>query len=223
MTAPLVFEQLQIDDGAFALDLTVEAHAVTSVIGDAATGVGRMASVALGLDRPAAGRVLVLGEDLSKMSRTAALAFRRRVGYVPAGGGLLQNLSLADNVALPLRFGSALSHREIAGRLRVMLGMVGLRDAAGDLRPAAANEEQRRRASVVRALAFNPELVILDRPFDGVPTRIATELLELITGGSGPDRSRRTVFITAQDVPDRLRSRIDHRWRVVHGAVQPDL
>lgn len=223
MTVPLAFVQLQLDGATSRLDLEIEPHAVTSVIGDAATGVGRLAALALGLERPVAGQVLLLGEDVSGMSRTAALAFRRRVGYVPAGGGLLQNLSLADNVALPLRFGSALSHREIAGRLRVMLGMAGLRDATGDLRPAAANEEQRRRASVVRALAFNPELVILDRPFDGVPTRVATELLELVSGGSGADASRRTVFITAQDVPDRVRSRIDRRWRLVRGTLQPDL
>ncbi|HKI96341.1 MAG TPA: ATP-binding cassette domain-containing protein [Gemmatimonadales bacterium] len=221
MTPPLAFDAVPLGAADAAFSLTVTPHAVTTVVGDAASGVGGLAALALGMTRPTAGRALVFGEDVAAMPRRQVLAFRRRVGYVPAGGGLLQNLSLADNVALPLRFGSALSHREIAGRLRMMLALGGLADA-GALRPAAADEELRRRASVVRALAFDPELVLLDRPFDGVSARVAGDLLQLLRGGEGGGGSRRTIFITAQDVPDRLRPRIDARWRVVRGVLQAD-
>lgn len=221
MTPPLAFDAVPLGRAGTPFSLAVTPHAVTTVVGDAGSGVGGLAALALGMTRPAAGRALVFGEDVGTMPRRQALAFRRRVGYVPAGGGLLQNLSLADNVALPLRFGSALSHREIAGRLRMMLALGGLAEA-GDLRPAAANEELRRRASVVRALAFAPELVMLDRPFDGISARVAGDLLELLRGGEDGGGSRRTVFITAQDVPDRLRPRIDERWRVVRGDLHAD-
>lgn len=223
MTAPIVFEEVLVGEREpVTVSLTVAPHGATSVVGDGTSGVDRLSAIALGLDPPAAGRVLVLGEDLRRLPRSAALAFRRKLGYVPARDGLLQNLTLEQNVALPLRFGSPLTEREIESRLRVMLAAVRLGDAAR-LRPVEATEEQRSRASLARALAFDPGLVIMDRPFDGLATRVAAELLELARGGETAEGSRRTVFITGQDLPDRLRPRIESRHRIAQGAVHPDL
>ena len=153
------------------------------------------------------------------MGRRPKLAFRRRVGYLPAGDGLLQNLTLRDNVALPLRFGSNLSDREIDGRLQVALAAVRLSRVA-DLRPAQASEEQRRRAALARALAFDPELVILDHPFDGLTNRASAEMLELARGGEVAEGSRRTVFLTGQNMPDLLRPRIEQTYRLVRGLIE---
>jgi ABC-type transporter Mla maintaining outer membrane lipid asymmetry ATPase subunit MlaF len=117
--------------------------------------VARLAPIALGLEAPDGGRALLFGEPVAAMSRRAALAFRRQAGYVPEGDGLLQNLSLADNVALPLQFGSPLSAREVRGRVRVILGAFRLAEVGG-LRPSEADDEQRRRAAFARALVFDP-------------------------------------------------------------------
>lgn len=222
MTAALVFDQVALDDRTpAAVSLTVRAHQVVSVVGDPATGVRRLGPIALGLDRAARGRAWLLGEDAAALSARNALAFRRRVGYVPEGDGLLHNLSLADNVALPLRFTSPLTPREIDSRLRVMLAAVRLTEAA-DLRPAAANDDQRRRAALARALAFDPELVILAQPFDGLGPRAAGEILEMARGGDTPEGARRTVFLTAQMLPDRVRARVDARYRLTHGTLRPE-
>ena len=222
MTDPLVFEDVMLD-GPYGgvVSLTVPAHLTVSIVGNAASGVNRLAPFALGLTPLPGGRALVLGEDLHAMPRRAALAFRRRVGYVPAGDGLLQNLSLADNVALPLRFGTTMSPREIDGRLRIMLAQVRL-DAVADLRPADADGEQRRRAALARALAFDPDLVIMDRPFDGIAGRAQIELIETARGGELAEGARRTVFVTGQFLPDRLRPRIEHRYRLVRGEFQTE-
>src|SRR5207247_1519936 len=88
--------------------------------------------------RRGARRALVFGTLVASLPEPERLAFRRRVGYLPAGDGLLQNLSLRDNVALPLRFGSAGTPRDIEGRVNVMLTAVRL-TAAAALRPAQAN------------------------------------------------------------------------------------
>ncbi len=222
MTAPLRYEALVLGDGQpVTLSLEVPAHRAVSLVGGAASGVGSLGRLALALDRPAAGRVLVLGEDLARLERRALLAFRRRVGYLPAGDGLLQNLSLYDNVALPLRFGSGRSEREIDGRIRVMLAMLRLQRAA-QVRPAQANEELRRRAALARALAFDPELVILEQPFAGLTGHVAAELLEIARGGEGPEGARRTVFIIGQDLPDSLRRRVEQRYRLAHGRLEGD-
>jgi ABC-type transporter Mla maintaining outer membrane lipid asymmetry ATPase subunit MlaF len=222
MTAPLAYEAVALGDGQpVTLTLEVPAHRAVSLVGDATSGVASLGRFALALDRPPAGRVLVLGEDLARLERRALLAFRRRVGYLPAGDGLLQNLSLYDNVALPLRFGSDRSEHEIDGRIRVMLAMLGLQQAA-QLRPARANEELRRRAALARALAFDPELVILEQPFAGLTGRAAAELLEIARGGEGPEGARRTVFIIGQDLPEGLRRRVERRHRLVRGRLEGD-
>ena len=222
MSAPLVFENVQVAAGASVrLAFTVDAHRATAVVGDGFSGVDRLGSVVLGLTAPHAGRVLVFGEDLAAMPRAAALAFRRKLGYVPAGDGLLQNLTLEENIALPLRFGSSFRESDIARRLAMLLAMLRL-DRARGLRPAAATEDQRSRASLARALVFDPELVIMDHPFDGLSSRTAAELLEVARGGETGEGARRTVFITGQDLPDRLRPRIEVRHRIRKGELRDD-
>jgi phospholipid/cholesterol/gamma-HCH transport system ATP-binding protein len=221
MTLPLTFEDVVPADGGAPLSFAVRPHEVVAVIGEAGTGVQRLGPIALGLEPAAAGRSRLYGEEVARMPRRAALAFRRRVGYVPPGDGLLQNLSLADNVALPLRFGSSLSPREIESRLRVMLAAVRLADAAG-LRPAATNPEQRRRAALARALAFDPDLVILAQPFDGIGGRAAAEILELARGGDTPEGARRAVFVTGQLLPERVRARVDIRYRFAGGSLRQE-
>jgi ABC-type transporter Mla maintaining outer membrane lipid asymmetry ATPase subunit MlaF len=222
VTPPLAFEAV-VPEGAVSppVSFTVGAHQVVALTGDAASGAHRLGPIALGLEPSGAGRALLYGQEVARLARRDALAFRRRVGYVPQGDGLLQNLSLADNVALPLQFGSALSPREIASRLRVMLAAVRLTDAAG-LRPAAANDEQRRRAALARALAFDPELVILAQPFDGIGGRTAMEVLELARGGDTPDGARRAVFLTGQMLPERVRALVDVRYRFAGGSLRQE-
>lgn len=217
-SSPLLFEDVPLGDGQ-TLSLGVPAHAALSVVGAEASGVGHLGRYALAIEPPPTGRVLVLGEDLARLPRRSLLAFRRRVGYLPAGDGLMQNLSLYDNVALPLRFGTSLTEREIAGRIGVVLTMVGLSQARR-LRPAQVNEEERRRAALARALAFDPELVILEQPFDGLADRTAAELLELARGGETAAGARRTVFMTGQDLPAMLRPRVEVRYRLVKGRLE---
>lgn len=217
-TPPLRYEEVPLPGGS-RITLDVPEHRAVSVIGAEASGVDALASIALALQRPAAGRVLLYGEDVHRLPRRELLAFRRRVGYLPAGSGLLHNLTLRDNVALPLRYGSDLDERGIDGRVNVMLAMLRVADAA-DRRPAMLTEEQRRRAALARALAFDPPLVILADPFDGLTNRAAAELLEIARGGETAEGSRRAVFMTGQSVPERLEPRIEHRYRIYGGELR---
>jgi ABC-type transporter Mla maintaining outer membrane lipid asymmetry ATPase subunit MlaF len=212
---PLEFQGIPMTGsaaGIFALE--VNRHQTVVVVGDENSGVDSLASVALGLEPTLAGKALIYGTEITSLERREQLAFRRRLGYLPAGDGLLSNLSLRDNVRLPLRFGSNFKPEEIEGRVDVILAMLRLNRIAGE-RPAQANEEQRRRAALGRALAFDPELVLLEQPFVGLTDRVAAELLEIARGGETAEGARRTVFITGQDIPMLLRTRVE---RVVHVA-----
>ena len=235
MTPPLVFEQVPLGrirrttiagpvhlpveaEGTFSL--VVAAHQTVAVVGNETSGVDLLGGLVLGLDRVPEGRVHVLGTEVASLDRLAQLAFRRKLGYLPAGDGLLQNLSLRDNIRLPLRFGSDFRPKDIEGRVDVIVAQLRLTRVA-DRRPAQTNAEERRRAALGRALAFDPDLVILEEPFDGLTERAAAELLELARGGEVPEGGRRTVFITGQDLPALLHRRVDRHIRIRHGVEVP--
>ncbi len=223
---PLVFEGIRLgllpgagrggSDPHALFSLEVRPHETVVVLGDETSGVDRLAALALGLDPAPTGRALVWETEIAALSRVRQLAFRRRVGYLPAGDGLLQNLSLRDNIRLPLRFGSDFQPDDIEGRVNVILAQLRLK-AVAPFRPAAATEEERRRAALGRALAFDPELVVLDHPFDGLAERVAAELLEVARGGEVGEGGRRTLFITGQDLPAMLRPRVERLIRL--GAI----
>jgi ABC-type transporter Mla maintaining outer membrane lipid asymmetry ATPase subunit MlaF len=206
---PLEFHGIPMTGSAAgSFDLEVQPNQTVVVVGDENSGVDGLAEIALGLEKTVAGSVRVLGTEIGGLSRREQLAFRRRLGYLPAGDGLLSNLTLRDNIRLPLRFGSNFKPDEIEGRVDVILALLRLTRAA-EVRPAQANEEQRRRAALGRALAFDPELVLLEQPFVGLTDRVSAELLEIARGGETAAGARRTVFITGQDIPMLLRTRVE--------------
>jgi ABC-type transporter Mla maintaining outer membrane lipid asymmetry ATPase subunit MlaF len=219
VTAPLVFENLLIGTRKpLPFDLSIAPHQTVAVLGDEDSGVGRLGAYAMALETPVAGRVLVFETVIHELPHQERLAFRRRVGYLPAGDGLLQNLSLRDNVALPLRFGSDASSADIDGRVNIMLVAVRLAPVA-DRRPAHANEEERRRTALARAIAFDPSLLVLEQPFDGITARASAELLEVARGGETPQGGRRTVLITGQEIPMVVQRRCDRVYRLTRAGV----
>ncbi len=240
MTAPLVFTGVTLrvvhrgsSDHVFggfeasseaprAFDLTVPAHRTVVALGDETSGVDTLGSLAMGLEQPIAGTVTVFDTEIASLPRRAQLAFRRRIGYLPAGDALLQNLSLRENLLLPILFGGHYPRTEVEGRIDVILGQLRL-TRVGHRRPAWVTDEERRRAALARALALDPELVILEQPFDGLTDRVASELLELARGGETSEGGRRTVFISGQSLPAALRRRVDVQVRVQAGQAQPIL
>ena len=218
MTAPLVFTAVALGRRtARTLTFEVPPRETVAVLGDEGSGVGLLGGYALGLERLPSGRVTVYGTVIADLPERERLAFRRQVGYLPAGDGLLQNLSLRDNVALPLRFGSAASLREIEGRVNVMLAAVRVA-AVGHRRPAEVNEEERRRAAFARAMAFDPALLVLEQPFDGLTARAASELLEFARGGETAEGARRTILITGQELPSMVHRRIERTYRLTRAG-----
>lgn len=216
----LFIERVPIN-GADSPSVTLEiaAHTTVSVVGGDNTGIGDLGRVAIGLKPAGDGRVTVMGTDLATLSRAELLAYRRLVGYLPAGDGLLQNLTLHQNVALPLRFGSNFSESEIASRLNIMLAATRL-TGAEQLRPAQASDEQRRRAALARALAFDPDLVVLEDVFVGLTDRVARDILETARGGDLPQGSRRTVLTIGPMLPSNVIQRFDLRYRMTRQGLQ---
>ena len=219
---PLAFRGVDLlgrPDRAGRFSLVVEPGAVVAAIGDEESGIEVLGPLALGLEAPRAGAVEVFGVPIALLPYYDLLGFRRHLGYLPQGDGLLQNLTLKDNVALPVRF--ATDHRlsEVEARVAQLLDDFRLR-AIASLRPAQATEEDRRRAALARAVALNPKLVVLELPFVGLTSRAARELLDRVSRGD--DGSERAVLLTSRDLTPSVRDRVTHAVRVVDGAVADD-
>ncbi len=217
---PLAYREVDLvgrPDRRFSL--TIEPGAVVAAIGDEGSGIEALGELALGLRAPAAGSVDVFGLPIAQLPYYDLLVFRRRVGYLPAGDGLLQNLSLKDNVALPVRFATDHRLHEVEARVTQLIEDFRLRAVAA-VRPAQANEEDRRRAAAARAVALDPKLVVLELPFVGLTGRSAADLLELASRLDGG--GRRAVLLTSRDLTHAARSLVTRAVRVVDGVATED-
>lgn len=168
-----------------------EVVALGADLGGAARGALRLA---VGLERPSAGRVEVLGHP--------AGALRERVGYVSAQGALLSNLNLRDNLALPLRWLRDPPEAEVERRIGAALALFGIGELPV-LTVAQAPTNLRRLVALARAMILDPDLLVLDDPAADFDPESADEvwahLLDLA-------RARGLAVLAAAAVPPRDRA-----------------
>jgi ABC-type methionine transport system ATPase subunit len=132
----------------------------------------------LGLDRPGCGTVRVLGEEPAGLRPAPLRRLRRRVGSCLLPDGLLANITLRANVALPLVFGDGCSNHQSLERADDILTHFGLARWA-DRRPSDLAPDTRQIASLARAVAARPELLLLHDPLTSVSNADAVHLLTL--------------------------------------------
>ncbi|MBL9079805.1 MAG: ATP-binding cassette domain-containing protein [Planctomycetes bacterium] len=133
----------------------------------------------IGILRPDAGSVQVDGQEVPTMDRQQLMALRRRMGYLFQNGALINWLSVADNVALPLREHSKLGKGEIADRVQEVLRMVHMDHAAAQFPPSISGG-MKLRTGLARAIVTRPEYVLYDEPNAGLDPIISQQIHELI-------------------------------------------
>jgi phospholipid/cholesterol/gamma-HCH transport system ATP-binding protein len=148
------------------------------LLGETGTGKTLTLKLAAGLLRPTAGRVEVLGENVSEMSERELLAFRRKIGFVFQEGALFDSMTVEENVAYRLRQ-DQVPEAEIATRVDEVLEFVELSDTL-DLLPSELSGGMRRRVSIARALVSRPEIVLYDSPTAGLDPVTSQTIITLI-------------------------------------------
>lgn len=156
---------------------------------------------------PDEGDVFLEGARIGDVSGPALERLRENFGYLFQGGALLAWLSVAENVALPLREKTGLSPAEIDERVHRVLGMVGLADD-GRKTPAEISGGMRKRAGLARAIVREPRIVLYDEPTSGLDPVTARTIDALI------DRLRQEIGVTSVVVTHDLHSALSIGTRI---------
>jgi len=179
------------------------------------SGVGKSVTLKhmVHLLTPDEGRVLVDGECISESFGSSLERIREKFGYLFQGGALLAWLTVAENVALPLRERTSMQNEQILDKVGETLKLVGL-EGDGDKYPADISGGMRKRAGLARAIVHDPMIVLYDEPTSGLDPVTARTIDTLI------ERMREDLGVTSVVVTHDLHSALSIGTRIamLHGG-----
>ena len=180
------------------LSMQVRAGEIVGLVGGSGSGKTTLLRVVIGLDAPERGTVRLFGIDPLNAAREKRLAMQRRFGTLFQAGALFSALSVFDNVALPLRELRSLDKRLIRDLVMLKLHLVEIEARHVGKMPAELSGGMVKRVALARALALDPELLVLDEPTAGLDPDRSRSFVKLIQSLSREHSL--TVFMVTHDV-----------------------
>jgi phospholipid/cholesterol/gamma-HCH transport system ATP-binding protein len=173
------FGDAVVHDG---VDLSVNPGEIFALVGGSGSGKSTLLREIIMLQQPVSGSIRVFGEEVVGRSDDEALPLRRRYGVMFERGALFSSLTVAENVGMVLHEHTDLDARLIREISAVKIALTGLPADAGPKYPSELSGGMRKRASLARALALDPELLFLDEPTAGLDPLSASGIDELVRG-----------------------------------------
>ncbi len=171
---------------------------IFGIVGQSGAGKSTLLRTINLLETPDSGSVTVAGRELTRLSKRDLRAARQNIGMVFQHYNLLQNLTVFDNVAFPLRLHGMLNPPRLRRRVLECLELVGLAARADDY-PARLCGGQKQRVAIARALASQPEVLLCDEPtsaLDAETTRALLDTLRAVHADLGV-----TIVIVSHELP----------------------
>ncbi|MBE7325087.1 ATP-binding cassette domain-containing protein [Nocardioides sp. Y6] len=177
----------------------VPSHRTVALVGSSGSGKTTLLRMVNRMVDPTRGTVLIDGQDVRELDK---VALRRRIGYVPQAGGLLPHRTVVDNVAtVPVLTGTP---RKAARTAALdLLTLVGLEPTLASRYPAQLSGGQQQRVAVARALAADPNILLMDEPFGAVDPIVRRELQDELLRIQG--ELGKTIVIVTHDVDEAFR------------------
>ncbi|HXH08432.1 MAG TPA: ABC transporter ATP-binding protein [Alphaproteobacteria bacterium] len=161
------------------IELTVTQGEIVTIMGGSGSGKSVLLRLLAGLIKPDQGEIRIDGTDIVPLSEDGMLSFRQRMGVVFQQAALFDSMTVADNIAYPLREHADLDEAAIQQRVAELLGIVGLPGIEAKY-PAELSGGMRKRVGIARALALRPAIVLYDEPTSGLDPGNAKMISQLI-------------------------------------------
>jgi len=150
-----------------------------AIFGVAGSGKSTLLKLTLGLIRPDAGSIIVLGQDVTRMPEQELFDLRRKIGMVFQESALFDSLTVRENVAFRLLEEGNVSEAEVEKPVREALSFVELENTV-DKFPSELSGGMRRRVAIARAIITHPEILLYDSPTGGLDPVTSTTIIELV-------------------------------------------
>jgi putative ABC transport system ATP-binding protein len=162
------------------IDWEIPRGSIQLLMGPSGSGKTTLLSIIAGLLKPSAGNVYLLGEDITKMSRSKLAQFRlHNIGFIFQDFNLFPALTAVDNVEIALNL-KGIKGRAAQHQAQVLLEQVGLADKAKQ-KPHDLSGGQKQRIAIARALAGHPQLIMADEPTASLDSQSGHAVMELLS------------------------------------------
>lgn len=196
-----------IDDMSFV----VFPGEILAILGTSGSGKSTLMRHVIGLERPASGRIWIKEREITGTEEDAFFAIVKHIGVLFQSSALIGSMTVGENVALPIREFTEFPDDAVSAMVRIKLGLVGLECYESHL-PSEISGGMKKRAGLARALALNPDILILDEPSAGLDPATAAGIDELILKIN--QRFGTTIVIITHD--------LDSIFRVARRAIMID-
>ncbi len=177
------------------ITLAIEQGSFTAIVGTSGSGKSTLLHMLGGLDTPTGGTVTVDGQELSEMGRNELTIFRRRkIGFVFQNYNLIPNLTVYDNIVLPVELDG---RRADSQYLQEIVKALGLENKL-DRKPGTLSGGQQQRTAIARALITKPAIILADEPTGNLDSRTSREVIGLLQA-TGKKFHQTIVMITHND------------------------
>ncbi len=161
------------------VELSVRQGEIMVIMGGSGSGKSTLLRHLVGLTRPTAGRIELLGTDIAHARSMEMLQLRRKIGVAFQGGALFSSMNVLENIMLPLREHTRLDRKTMEIMARLKLEVVSLAGSE-DLMPSELSGGMLKRAAVARAIVMDPALLFFDEPSAGLDPVVSSALDDLI-------------------------------------------